>query len=67
MLEPASLDLEECDQRAHLVLHGLEADERVELLLELGERTGGLGTGELVVHPIDERVAATRRDRNAVA
>jgi hypothetical protein len=35
--------LEECDERAHLVLHGLEADERVELLLELGERRAGSG------------------------
>jgi isochorismate hydrolase len=59
--------LEECDPRAHLVLDGLEADQGVELLLELAQRAGGLRTSELVVHPVDERVAAARRDRDAVA
>jgi hypothetical protein len=67
VLEPAPLDLEERDQRAHLVLHGLEADEGVELPLELRQRASGLGTGKLVVHPVDERVAAARRDRDAIA
>jgi hypothetical protein len=60
-------DPEERDQRTHLVLDGLEADEGVQLLLELGERASGLRTRELVVHPVDQRVAAARGDRDAVA
>ena len=35
ILEPLSLYLEECEQRAHLLLHGCEPDERVELYLQL--------------------------------
>ena len=38
VLLPARLHLEEGDQRAHLLLHGLEPDERVELDLKRGER-----------------------------
>ena len=37
VLEPLRLHLEEGDERAHLLLHGLEPDERVELGLELLE------------------------------
>jgi hypothetical protein len=42
-------------------------DEGVELRLELGERASGPRTRELVVHPVDQRVAAARGDRDAVA
>jgi hypothetical protein len=36
VLEPARLHLQERDQRPDLLLHGREADECVELRLQLG-------------------------------
>ena len=41
VLLPPRLHLEERDERAHLLLHGVEADERVELGLQLLERERG--------------------------
>src|SRR6266511_4046017 len=39
VLLPSRLHLEKCDQRAHLLLHRVQPDQRVELGLQLIERT----------------------------
>ena len=57
VLEPPRLHLEERDQRPHLLLHSLEADERVELRLELLHRQRRQRLPETVGHPVD-RVGA---------
>jgi hypothetical protein len=44
VLRAPRLHLEEGDERMHLLLDGLEADERVELRLHLPERARGLRT-----------------------
>ena len=45
---PLRLDLQECHQRPHLLLDAVEADERVELGLELLHRPRRLGPPELI-------------------
>jgi hypothetical protein len=43
MLLPPGLHLEERDERVHLLLHGLQSDQAVELGLQLGQRPRRLG------------------------
>ena len=57
------LHLQEGDERAHLFLHRVEPDERVELGLELGQRPRRLRAPqrvELVGDPV-RRIAAAGR------
>ena len=46
------LDLQERHQGAHLFLHRLEPDQRIELGLELRHRPGRLGPSELIGDPV---------------
>ena len=60
MLCSSRLHLEERDEGAHLLLHGLEPDQRVELGLELVHRTGRLRLAqrvELVGDPVGAAVS----------
>ena len=50
------LNLQEGDQGAHLLLHGREPDQRVQLPLELAEPAHLLGAAqslEMLGHPVD--------------
>ena len=60
VLLAARLHLQEGDERAHLLLDRVEADERVELRLQLVERALRLGVAalELVGDPVAGRLGA---------
>ena len=65
VLLPPRLHLEERDQRAHLLLHRLEADQRVELGLQLVERALRLrpGNPQLVRELVADRLADALAER----
>ena len=59
VLETPRLHLQEGDQRSHLLLDGLEADQRIELRLQLLQWKRRQRLAQLVGDPID-RIAARR-------
>src|SRR4029453_14813396 len=59
VLETPRLDLQEGDQRAHLLLDGLEADPRIEPRLQVRQWNRRQRLAQLVGYPVD-RIAARR-------